>query len=243
MTEKEIIEKYNQLDDDSVIFMNDGYCPLDEDGYPTDIDIDLSKKYKRWKYQVYMYKILLDFIKVTQESSRNKKILDVGCGRGGGLSFFKDYYNFKELYGIDLNPYHKKIAESHTKGINFYTSSATTLPFEDKSFDIITCVESSPYYDPFEDYVKEIKRVLKINGIYVRAERYIQTPDYFLNGGFLQVKQLDINYNVRIACSISKWTSLNFSKEMSQILFLDEMEYVNDNASYNITSYIKKSLD
>lgn len=243
MTEEEIIEKYNQLDDATVIFMNDGYCPLDKEGYPINIDIDLTEKYKRWKYQVYMYKSLLDFIKVTEETSKNKTLLDVGCGRGGGLSFFKDYYNFEELCGVDLNPYHKKIAESHTEDINFYTSSATKLPFKDKSFDIITCVESSPYYDPFEDYVKEIKRVLKTNGIYVRAERYIQTPDYFLNDDFLIVKQININQNVRIACSISKWTSLNFSKEMSQILFSDEMEYINDNASYNITSYIKKSLD
>jgi ubiquinone/menaquinone biosynthesis C-methylase UbiE len=190
-----------------------------------------------------MYKSLLDFIKMNQEASKNKTLLDVGCGRGGGLSFFKDYYNFKELYGVDLNPHHKKIAESHTEDINFYTSSATTLPFKDKSFDIITCVESSPYYNPFEDYVKEVKRVLKTGGIYVRAERYIQIPDYFLNDDFLLVKQININKNVRIACSISKWTSLNFSKEMSQILFSDELEYVNDNASYNITSYIKKSLD
>ncbi len=49
MKEEEIIKKYNLLNDDNVIFMNDGYFPLDEDGYPTKMDLDLTEKYKPWR--------------------------------------------------------------------------------------------------------------------------------------------------------------------------------------------------
>jgi ubiquinone/menaquinone biosynthesis C-methylase UbiE len=242
MNEKEIIEKYNYLDDDNVIFMNDGYCPLDEDGYPAKMDIELTEKYRPWRYQVYMYKLLMDFIKMDSEKSKEKTILDVGCGRGGGLSFYKDYYQFKSLHGVDLNPEHKRVAQTHTD-IEVHTSSAISLPFDSKSFDIITCVESSPYYHPFESYVSEIKRILKPGGIYVRAERYVQTPDYFLNDDFIQVKYTDINHNARVSCSISKWTTLQSSEKMSRVLFADEEEYIENRTTYNVTSYIKKTLD
>lgn len=238
--EKEIIEKYNYLNEDDGIFMNDGYAPLNLYGQPVDyVDLNLSEKYKPWKYQVYMYRVLLNKINIRPVNSKGKSLLDVGCGRGGGLSFYNDYYNFSRLVGVDLNPNHKKIAESHTEGIEFITSSATKMPLEDKSFDIITCVETSPYYEPFEDYVQEVKRLLRDDGIYVRSERYIQEPDDFLNDGFEEIFTLDITQNARISCSISKWSMLHVSKRLSEIFFNDEEEYIGDNAFYNIRAYRK----
>ena len=100
MNEEEIIKKYNYLNDDNVIFMNDGYCPLDEDGYPTKMNIELAEKYKPWRYQVYMYKVLLDFIKVDLEGSKNKTLLDVGCGRGGDYHSIMITINSKNFVGL-----------------------------------------------------------------------------------------------------------------------------------------------
>lgn len=241
--EKEIIENYNNyLTEEDGIFMNDGFTPLNAYELPTDfIDLNLSKKYKQWKYQVYMYRVLLNKINIRPVNSKNKSLLDVGCGRGGGLSFYKDYYNFSRLVGVDLNPTHIKISQSHTEDIEFITASATNIPLEDKSFDIITAVETSPYYDPFEDYVKEVDRLLKDDGIYVRAERYIQTPDDFLTAGFKELFTIDITPNVRMACSISKWAMLNVSRRLSGVFFNDEQEFVDDNAFYNIRAYVKNS--
>ena len=33
---------------------------------------------------------------------KNQKVLDLGCGRGGGLAFLIEHYNLKEAVGIDL---------------------------------------------------------------------------------------------------------------------------------------------
>jgi ubiquinone/menaquinone biosynthesis C-methylase UbiE len=242
MTEKEteIIEKYNYLTEDDGIFMNDGFTPLNAYRLPTDfIDLNLTKKYKQWKYQVYMYRFLLNRINIRPVNSKNKSILDVGCGRGGGLSFYKDYYNFSRLVGVDLNPNHIKICKNHTEGVEFIESSATNMPLENNSFDIITAVETSPYYEPFEDYVKEIHRLLKDDGVYVRAERYIQEPDDFLSAGFKEKFTIDITPNVRMACSISKWAMLNVSDRISNVFFNDEQEYINNNAFYNVRAYVK----
>jgi cyclopropane fatty-acyl-phospholipid synthase-like methyltransferase len=33
----------------------------------------------------------------------DKTILEVGCGRGGGLSYISRYLNPKEVYGVDFS--------------------------------------------------------------------------------------------------------------------------------------------
>ena len=245
--ENKIIENYNEYYDkheDWFIFMNDGYCPLDENGYPKDFDnIVLTEKYKIWKYQVYLYKVLLESIGVNilDDSSSNKVLLDVGCGRSGGISFFNDYYKFKKLIGIDLNKNHIDLSKKHIKDkhVKLIQSSAINIPLKDNSIDIITCVESSPYYQPFEKYVDEVYRILKDDGIYVRAERYVQNPDMFLNHKFVEIKSLIIENNTRMSCSICKWSMFNTSFKLGKIFYNDELDYINGKSLYNIKAYKK----
>jgi ubiquinone/menaquinone biosynthesis C-methylase UbiE len=238
--EQSIIEKYNKWiypEDDWWIFMNDGFCPLDENGYPKDFDdIKLSEKYKIWKYQTYMYKVLLQVVGITHNNdiSSNKVLLDVGCGKGGGISFYSDYYKFKKLIGIDLNPNHINFAKKHVSNAIFLSSTSTKMPLEDNSVDIITAVETCGYYEPFEKYVSEIKRILKPDGIYVRANRSLKDEKIFLDNGFKKIKLVDINANVRISCAISKWKFLSKSPIFSNILFSDETNFFSEKSFYNI---------
>lgn len=243
--EQKIIKKYNKwfdINDHWWMFMNDGYCPLDDDGYPIDfLDISLSKKYKMWKYQTYMYKILLETIGIyyNDNSSSNKVLLDIGCGRGGGLSFYNDYYKFKKLIGIDLNPNHIEFCKNYIDDVNFFSSSATNILLEDNILDIVTSIEACGYYNPFEKFVKEINRVLKIGGIYVSATRSLQDEKIFLNNGFEKIHYLNISKNTRISCAIGKWKFLEVSPMIAKILHVDETLYYNQESDYNITSFKK----
>lgn len=244
MNEKSIVEDYNRNFDEEekwFIFMNDGFCPLDENDYPIDFnDIVLSEKYHLWKYQVYLYKVLLETIDIFHHnnSSTDKVLLDIACGRGGGLSFYKDYYKFKKLIGIDLNPNHINFARNHLNNIDLFTSSSINTPVESSSIDIATCVEASSYFNTI-DFIEELNRVIKTGGIYVRASRDSEDEKLLIDNGFEKINCLSIQKNTRIACAIGKWRFLEKSLKVASILSSDEHFYMDPNCSYNITSFKK----
>ncbi len=102
----------------------------------------------------------------------SKKVLDVGCG--GGILFYlaKDVKN-----GVGLDGSSKQIefAKSINKNAVFVNSTATKLPFRDKSFDYVTCIEMIEHMskEDSELMLKEIHRVLKDDGKFI-----LTTPNY-----------------------------------------------------------------
>jgi len=100
---------------------------------------------------------------------KDKKILDVGCGRGGWLRDFIHWGARPEnLYGVDLIEDFIGDAKEINPKINFICGDAERLNFSDKSFDIVlqsTCFTS--IFDPQmkKNIAKEMLRVLKDNGI------------------------------------------------------------------------------
>lgn len=231
---KEIIEKYNQLffqteDLDWFIFMNDGYVPLDIHGYPdTNLDYPkLNPLHARWKYQTYLYFELLRAANITTPLG---DVLDIGCGRGGGLSVYRDYCNTTSLTGIDLNPNQIKFCKKTHQGISFLQGSAMSLPFSDNSFDIITNVESANYYIAYGDFVTGIARILKPNGLFLYADTFAddrldQVIHAFTLVGLNVVKVVDITRNVRLSCSIEKYRLLDNSVVLADVMMWDEERY------------------
>src|SRR6056300_120333 len=117
--ELDIIKKYDDFNILGIaLFMNDGYCYLDDDGMPTDSPLNLSKKWKPWTYQINLYNVLLEAAGINT-NNKNIELLDVACGQGGGVSFYKDYYKFKSVFGVDLNTNHIKHAEQRDGNVSF----------------------------------------------------------------------------------------------------------------------------
>jgi ubiquinone/menaquinone biosynthesis C-methylase UbiE len=92
--------------------------------------------------------------------------VEVGCGRGGGLSYIFDKFSPRSAVGIDLSPVAIKFCRDHydLPEINFITANAEDLPFEDNSVDILINVESSHRYANMDKFLSEVKRVLKLGG-------------------------------------------------------------------------------
>ena len=242
--EKNTIGQYNREfneEENWFLFMNDGFCPLDENEYPVDFnDIILSKKYHMWKYQVYMYKVLLETINISHHnnSSTDKVLLDIACGRGGGLSFYKDYYKFKKLIGVDLNPNHINFAKNHLNNVDLFTSSALNTPVESSTIDIATCVEASGYFNTI-NFIEELRRIIKPGGIYVRTSRDIEDEKLLIDNGFEKIKCLSIHKNARISCAIGKWRFFEKSLKVASMFSSDEGLYVHRDYFYNITAFKK----
>ena len=67
---------------------------------------------------------------------KDKRILEVGCNIGNQLRFLQRM-GYKNLYGIELQPYAVQRAKDFTKGINIIQGEADDIPFKDGYFDLV----------------------------------------------------------------------------------------------------------
>ena len=95
------------------------------------------------------------------------KVADIACG--SGQSTFKLIDHFHHTVGVDISAAQISCAveKAKEKGISdkvdFVVSSASSLPFEDESVDVITCAQAWHWLEP-EAIFSEIDRVLKKPG-------------------------------------------------------------------------------
>ena len=100
------------------------------------------------------------------------RILDVGCGKAFMLYDFTQALPGLEVSGVDVSSYAIKNAREEVKD-KLIVSSATELPFEDNSFDLvysINTLHNLPCYD-LDKALKEMERVGKKNK-YICVESY-----------------------------------------------------------------------
>lgn len=83
--------------EDSFYIMNSGYALLSEDGLMNKFSPLEHEKVDIYQYQLYYAVTSL----VNKSAIRNKKIIDLSCGRGGGTYFTYSLYKPKKIYGID----------------------------------------------------------------------------------------------------------------------------------------------
>lgn len=151
-----VIESYTQMNrfcDESIEFFNHGYSP----SYP-EYDNMLMKN----RLSLYHY--------LVKDVGPNKKVLDVGCGRGG---FTKVYsrFGFSEIHGCDLTPANIYFAQSHYKG-KFEVCDAHLLSdtYKEEYFDVITNLESAHHYHDRNLFFSEAKKILKKDGVFIYAD-------------------------------------------------------------------------
>ncbi|MES2140618.1 MAG: pseudaminic acid biosynthesis-associated methylase [Bacteroidota bacterium] len=67
---------------------------------------------------------------------KDLKMLEVGCNTGMQLNGFQRM-GFRNIYGIELQPYAVEEAKKYTKNINIISGSGFDLPFKDSCFDLV----------------------------------------------------------------------------------------------------------
>jgi len=232
---RDVINKYNDVffktkDFDWAIFMNDGFVALDNEGYPTNGRYPiLEGVHKMWKYQCQLYMELLNQAEISPYQSLGN-LLDIGCGRGGGVSVYEKYYKFDYIVGMDLNPNQIEFCKRVHKNIQFDQGSAMELPYDANSFDIVTNVESANYYVDYEAFVKGLNRIMKTNGIFICADTGDESRvDYIKNiypkFGFKLKSYNNITKNVAVSCSIEKYRVLEKYQLLADIMMYDEERY------------------
>jgi len=96
---------------------------------------------------------------------KNKKILDLGCGTGVLSKILKR--RGAKVFGVDVSPKMIDLAKSNVKGVDFRTGSVYKLPYKSNYFDIVVASLVLHYFKNLNKAFKEIRRVLKKNGILI----------------------------------------------------------------------------
>lgn len=144
-----------------VTFLNVGY----EEDPPLRIPLEARDEPNRAAIQLYHRT-------ATQIDITGRRVLEVGCGHGGGAGYLARTLNPRSYTGIDLNA--EGIAyccQTNTgPGVNFAVGDAQDLPFPDNSFDVVINIESSHCYPDFPGFLREVGRVLLPGGHFLYAD-------------------------------------------------------------------------
>ena len=97
-------------------------------------------------------------------------LLDIGCGTGYLIQMLSKEKE-AEYIGLDLSP--QMIQQANHKNIpnaKFVEGRSDALPFEDNTFDVVTCSQSFHHYPETNPPLQEALRVLKKGGLYILSD-------------------------------------------------------------------------
>ena len=174
-----------------ILFMNYGYSdkdqviPMDEQDNPN-------------RYAIQLYHHLASAAEII-----NKDIVEIGCGRGGGLSYITRNFSPASAKGIDLDKQAVSFCKRHyaLDGLSFLQGDAQNLSLKNNSCDVVINVESSHRYPDMAAFLGEVSRILRPGGYFLFTDfRY----DYEMEdmkkelklGGMIVLKEKIINQEV-----------------------------------------------
>ena len=145
-------------------FMNYGRAPAD--GSATGLRLKPEDEADRLCIQLYEHVI-------GPAELRNKDVLEVGSGRGGGANYVARYHNPSRMIGVDFSPQAVAFStkrHAEMRHLQFTTGDAESLPFENEQFDVVINVESSHCYGNVPRFLSEVCRVLRPGGWFLFAD-------------------------------------------------------------------------
>lgn len=188
-------------------FMNYGYD--DEE-----MDLALDPEDEPNRYFIQMYAATLGSLEV-----RDRDILEVGCGRGGGSEWIARAQKPRSMTGLDLSENAISLCRERYElpNLKYVRGDAQQLPFADNSFDIVLNIESSHHYPSMVKFLHEVCRVLKPGGYFCIADYRERTEldglKKALDRASLNLIQCeDITTNVVRALKLTEAIKIDFMK-------------------------------
>jgi SAM-dependent methyltransferase len=101
-----------------------------------------------------------------------KHVLDVGTGSGLQLRAIHDLFPDAALHGLDLSAQAIAIAEANLADleVDLRAGSIEGTPFDDETFDVVTCASSMSYWQNLVSCFDEVYRILRPGGCAVFLE-------------------------------------------------------------------------
>lgn len=147
---------------DDAVFLNYGY----EQDPPMGLPLDAADEPERYPIQLY-------HATATQAGGlAGQRVLEVGCGHGGGASYLTRALAPASYVGMDVNAGGIEFCRRRHQvpGLDFVHGDAEDLPFPAESFDAVINVESSHCYPHFDRFLAEVSRVLRPGGTFLYTD-------------------------------------------------------------------------
>jgi ubiquinone/menaquinone biosynthesis C-methylase UbiE len=148
---------------EDLLFWNFGFTDPGSNGRKLLLD-DSDEKHR---YCIQLYDYVASAVDL-----KGKDVLEVGCGCGGGSSFLMKRHSPRSYSAIDQVEEAIELCQRRhsVSGLSFSCGQAESLPFEKDSFDVVINVESSHGYGSLDHFLKEVLRVLRLNGYFLLTD-------------------------------------------------------------------------
>ena len=143
-----------------ILFMNYGFSDMDQD-----ILLDKHDEHNRCSLQLYHQLAV-------ETDLKNKDIVEIGCGRGGGLSYIVKSFSPASAIGVDLISQAISFCKRFysLNNVSFRQGDAQKLNLECNSCDIVISVESSDRYPDMPAFLSEVLRILRPGGYFLYTD-------------------------------------------------------------------------
>lgn len=128
----------------------------------------VQKEY--WKKLPQLKRRVKKAVTELQKFKKDGKLLDVGCGFGLFLEMAKEA-GFK-VYGVEMEKETVKAVQEKFGLKNIYQKNIKEIGFPERYFDVITLFDILEHLENPEVILKELKKLLKPNGVLV-----VQSPN------------------------------------------------------------------
>lgn len=193
--------------------MNWGYADEGEDG-----DGALADEPERYPKQLY------EAVSAATPLA-GSTVVDVSCGRGGGLAHLHARHAPARAIGIDLVPGNVSLCRSAfcADGLSFRQGSAEAIPLRDGEADVVLSVEASHCYGDLARFLDEARRVLRPGGELLWTD-FAPAADLPRRRALVQprfevVEERDITDNVLRAMRLDARRRVELIKEHASPLF------------------------
>ncbi len=191
-----------------------------------------------------------------------KNIIDCACGSGVGTNVFsKSGANWISAFDISEKAIQEATEKYKNQNMTFQLSSALNLPIQDETTDLYISLETIEHLKEDDIFLREAKRVLKINGIFICStpnrrvtnpgkkigdkpcnkfhirEYAIEEFEFLLKKYFSKVEIYGQNpsfkFKVGLLNAIGKITPMNISVRLHQLIKLLSFFFLK-NSSYTV---------
>ena len=180
--------------DKDITFMNYGYSDLEANGDAP--SLNESEQLNRYSIQLYHHV-------AAAVDLRDKDVVEIGSGRGGGAAYISSNLKPKTMLGIDISRNAVDFCNNYYSNgdLSFSHGDAEKIPLADATVDAVVNLESSHCYGSMMQFLSEVRRILRPGGYFLfsdhRDQHRTQALREQLKDAGLEVeRETDITTNV-----------------------------------------------
>jgi SAM-dependent methyltransferase len=162
------------------------------------------------RFQLQLYTELLKLLESTAGAAGIERILEISCGRGGGLRHLAlRLPEGTQVIGLDVSMHAIRFCQARyaaLPNVAFVRGHALRLPFPAGSFDLVLNVEASHAYRDDAAFLREVGRVLRRRGQFLyadhRTRRKLPALEQLARAAGFAGPLRDVTPNVVRACEL-----------------------------------------